>query len=120
MQVLRAFLLPLVFLVGVVLFAYTLAGFLSNDAPCAVGACTLTLHEGDSEEVFKYTSGTEFSVRLDERKNSHKDLRCSPRGVIEEIAFTPEASHYVAVFRAVVPGACLLESNTFSAMIVIQ
>ena len=121
MHVLRVFLVPLVFLGGLVLFAQVLSGFLSSsNAPCTVGTCPAMLHEGDSERVFTYMTATEFSVRFDERKNSHRDLHCSPSGVIEVVSFTPEASYYTAVFRGVEPGTCRLESSNFSAMITIQ
>lgn len=120
MHVLRVFLLPLVFLSGLVFFAYILSGLFSSDLPCDVDTCPRTLSEGDSENVFTYASATEFSVRLDERKNSYKDLHCNPAGIIEVVSFTKETPYYIGVFRAIAPGMCMLESNTFSAKIVIR
>lgn len=120
MHVLRVFLLPCVFLIGLAFFTYKLSDFLSADTPCAVGSCPRTLREGDSEKVFMYTVPAQFSVTLDERKNPYKNLDCNPRGVIESVSFAAEPPLYTSVFRAIAPGACALESNTFSAMIVIE
>ncbi len=121
MHALRLFLIPLVFLGSLVFFAQTLSGFFSySNVPCTLGACPDTIHERDSEKVFTYPNATEFTVRLDERKNSYKDLHCSPTGVIEEVSLIPQSPYYTAAFRSVAPGACRLESSNFSAIIVIQ
>ncbi|PIR83907.1 hypothetical protein COU18_00625 [Candidatus Kaiserbacteria bacterium CG10_big_fil_rev_8_21_14_0_10_51_14] len=120
MHVLRVFLVPLVFLGGLVFFASTLSGLLSPDTPCKLGACPETLYEGDSERVFQYTRSSVFKVRLDDRKNPPTALRCSPVGVIEAVSFNGETPYYTGTFRAMAPGACLLEGNVFSAMIVIK
>ncbi len=120
MRTLRVFLLPSVFLGALVILVYTLSDFSSSDEPCALGSCPQALFEGDSGKIFKYQNASEFSVRLDERKNSQKDLYCRPGGVIEAVSIMPETPYYTAVFRAITPGTCALESNTFSATIVIQ
>ena len=120
MRSLRIFLLPCVFLIGLAFFAYQASSLFGIDVPCNVGSCPLTLYEGDSEEVFIYRTSDQFSVVLDDRKNPRTDLHCRPDGVIDVLSFTQATPLYTVVFKGVASGACLLENNTFSAMIVVQ
>ncbi len=113
---------PCILLAGLVVGAYQLGRLPRGDMPCIVGTCSLSLHEGNAGEKLVYPVGTRFTVTLDDRKNPHKFLQCSPEGIIVSVADASPAAPplYTTLFEATSPGTCTLTGNVFIATIVVE
>lgn len=116
-------LVPAVLLVGLLVGAYTLKEFIREDATaCILGSCPLAIHEDDSGKTFTYNRTTRFTLYLDQQRNPHEHLQCTPEGIVGTVSKAPyvEPPLYAVPLEGVAPGNCILSSDHFSATIVIQ
>lgn len=115
-------LVPGVLLAGFLFFVFRVSSFTPAEAPCALGACPLSLHESDSGKTFVYNVGTRFDIYLNNDNSPSATLRCTPEGVITpgQLAQAVESSDYKMPFAAVEAGICVLTDKNFSATIVIR
>jgi hypothetical protein len=122
MRVSLLFIIPCVFIGGILVGAYYLKDFAPTGSPCALGVCPTTLREGDTGKTFTYRVGTQFKITLDERTNPARNLFCGPAGVVENVpdAFSAAPPLYTGVFQGIAPGTCTLSSNSFIATIIVQ
>jgi hypothetical protein len=110
-----------VFLGGLLFAGMKFGDVQKETTNCTLGTCPLVIHENDSGKTFHYNVATRFSVILDSRKDPPARLRCVPDGVIGAItnAEEQEPPLYSARFETVSAGTCILQSERFSAAIVV-